>query len=177
MAKSVWAFDPTHSSVGFSVKHMMISTVRGTFHKLSADINADPDDLTTADITLTIDVSSIDTRDENRDGHLKSGDFFDVEQFPNMTFRSTKIERAGGNEYTLTGDLTIRGVTKPVQFKVEFEGAGKDPWGGERAGFTANATINRSDFGLSWNAALETGGVLVSDHVKLHAEIEAVKQA
>lgn len=175
MAKTVWNVDASHSSVDFSVKHMMIAKVKGTFHKFEASINADPEDLTTADIEFTVDMSSIDTRSEDRDNHLRSADFFDVENHPNMTFKSTSIKKTGDNEYDVTGDLTIRGVTKQETFKVVYEGGGKDPWGNERAGFSAEGTIKRTDYGLVWNAALETGGVLVGEDVKISLEIEATK--
>ncbi len=153
----------------------MIAKVKGTFHKFEATINADPEDLTTADIEFTVDMSSIDTRSEDRDNHLRSADFFDVENHPNMTFKSTSIKKTGDNEYDVTGDLTIRGVTKQETFKVVYEGGGKDPWGNERAGFSAEGTIKRTDYGLVWNAALETGGVLVGEDVKISLEIEATK--
>ncbi|WP_008336725.1 YceI family protein [Alicyclobacillus acidocaldarius] len=175
MAKVAWNVDPSHSTIGFSVKHMMFTTVRGHFKKFSATVVADPEDLTTAEIDFTVDVASIDTRDENRDNHLRGADFFDVEKYPHMTFKATKIVKTGPNTYDMTGDLTIRDVTKPVTFHVTYEGMGKNPWGQEVAGFTAQAKINRKDFGLTWNAALETGGVLVSDEVKIELEIEATK--
>ena len=175
MAKTVWNVDASHSSVDFSVKHMMIAKVKGTFHKFEASINADPEDLTTADIEFTVDMSSIDTRSEDRDNHLRSADFLDVENHPNMTFKSTSIKKTGDNEYDVTGDLTIRGVTKQETFKVVYEGGGKDPWGNERTGFSAEGTIKRTDYGLVWNAALETGGVLVGEDVKISLEIEATK--
>lgn len=177
MAKSVWNVDASHSALEFSVKHMMIANVRGQFHNFQASIVADPQDLTTAEIEVTVDVNSIDTRDEQREGHLKSADFFDVENYPNLTFKAAQIERKSGDKYTMTGDMTVRGVTKPVSFDVTFEGQGKDPWGNEKAGFSAVATINRKDFGLNWNALLETGGVLVGENVKINVEIEALRQA
>lgn len=175
MAKSQWNVDVTHSEVGFSIKHMMFTTVRGSFKSFEATVHADPEDLTSAEIDFTIDVSSIDTRDEGRDNHLRSADFFDVEQFPKITFKATNTTSKGGNEYDMTGDMTVHGITKPVTFHVTFEGAGKNPWGAEVAGFTASTTINRKDFGLSWNAALETGGVLVSEQVKINLELQAAK--
>lgn len=177
MAKSVWALDKAHSEVDFSVKHMMFATVRGTFKEFSANIVADPEDLTTADITFEVDTNSVDTRDEGRDGHLRGEDFFDSAKYPKMTFKSTKIESKGGGNYKLIGDLTMRDVTHPVEFNVEFEGIGKDPWGNEKAGFSAVGSLNRKDFGLVWNAALETGGVLVSDQVKIEIHLQAAKQA
>ncbi|WAH36094.1 YceI family protein [Alicyclobacillus dauci] len=176
MAKSTWNVDASHSAIEFVVKHMMISNVRGSFHSFEANVIADPEDLTTAEIDFSIDVNSIDTRDEGRDNHLRSADFFDVENFPKLTFKSTNITKKGQGEYDLTGDITIRGVTKPLTFHVTYEGGGKDPWGGERAGYSAKGSLSRKDFGLTWNSALETGGVLVGDEVKLNLEIEAVKQ-
>ncbi|SFU79803.1 YceI family protein [Alicyclobacillus macrosporangiidus] len=176
MAKSQWKIDPAHSSVDFSIKHMVISRVKGTFHTFDAVIEADPEDLTTAHIEFTVDVASVDTRNEDRDNHLRGADFFDAENHPKMTFKATRIVKKSEGEYEVTGDLTIRGVTRPETFLVTYEGQGKDPWGGIRAGFSANGTINRSDYGLKWNAALETGGVLVGDQVQVSLEIEAVKQ-
>lgn len=177
MAKSVWNVDASHSSIEFKVKHMMMANVRGQFKDFQAHVTADPEDLTTAEIDFTVHVNSIDTKDEQRDGHLKSADFFDVEQYPNLTFKATKIERKSGADYAMTGDITIRDVTKPITFDVTAEGIGKDPWGNERAGFTATASLNRKDFGLNWNALLETGGVLVGEQVKISVELEAVRQA
>jgi polyisoprenoid-binding protein YceI len=177
MAKSKWAVDVTHSSIDFSVKHMMIASVRGTFHKFDADIEADPEDLTSANIRFSIDVSSIDTRNGDRDAHLRSADFFDVEQFPNIAFQSKQIIKKGDGEYEVTGDLTLHGVTRSETFSVTFEGHGKDPWGNERAGFSGQGQIKRSDYGLTYNAVLETGGVLIGDQVKISIQIEAIKQA
>lgn len=177
MAKAKWAVDTTHSSIDFSIRHMMIAKVKGSFNRFEASIEADPEDLTTADISFSVDVASVDTRNDDRDAHLRSADFFDVENHPKMTFKATKIERLGEGVYEVTGDLTIRGVTRSETFAVTFEGAGKDPWGNHKAGFSAEGTIKRSDYGLTWNAALETGGVLVGDDVKIHLEIEAVEQA
>ncbi|AGA56722.1 hypothetical protein Theco_0509 [Thermobacillus composti KWC4] len=177
MAKTKWAVDTMHSSIDFSIRHMMIAKVKGSFNQFEASIEADPNDLTTADIAFSVDVASVDTRNADRDAHLRSADFFDVENHPKMTFKATKIERTGDGEYEVTGDLTIRGVTRSETFKVTFEGAGKDPWGNYKAGFSAEGTIKRSDYGLTWNAALETGGVLVGDEVKIHLEIEAAEQA
>ena len=170
-----WAVDVSHSGIDFSVKHMMIAKVKGTFKDFTATIDADPTDLTTANIEFSIDVASIDTRNNDRDNHLRSADFFDAENHPKMTFKSTNIVSKGGGEYDLTGALTIRGVTRPETFDVTFEGQGKDPWGNEKVGFSAEGKINRSDYGLTWNAALETGGVLVGDQIKISIQIEAAK--
>ncbi|MFJ7725809.1 YceI family protein [Neobacillus sp. NPDC097160] len=175
MTKTKWALDPAHSSVDFSVRHMMIANVKGTFNSFNATIEADPADLTTANIEFSVETASVDTRNKDRDGHLVSADFFDVENHPNMTFKSTSIEKTDEGEYNVTGDLTLRGVTKQETFAVIFEGQGKDPWGNEKAGFSAQGTVNRSDYGLVWNAALETGGVLVGDKVKINLQIQAAK--
>lgn len=176
MAKTKWNVDLAHSSVDFWVRHMMVSRAKGTFHNFEASIEADPEDLTTADISFSIDVNSIDTRNEERDKHLKSADFFDVENHPKITFKSTKIEKTGDSKYDVTGDLTIKGVTRPVTFSVTYEGQGKNPWGAIVAGFSAEGKINRTDFGLTWNTPLETGGVLVGEDVYINLEIEATKE-
>lgn len=177
MAKSRWAIDTAHSSVEFSVRHMMIAKVKGSFDIFSASIEADPTDLTTADIEFNVDVASINTRNSDRDAHLRSADFFDAENYPSLTFKSTKIVKKDDDEYEVTGDLTIRGVTRQESFTVTFEGQGKDPWGNEKVGFSAEGKINRSDYGLTWNAALETGGVLIGDQIKISLSIEAAKEA
>ncbi|MBS4216097.1 MULTISPECIES: YceI family protein [Neobacillus] len=175
MTKTKWALDPAHSSVDFSVRHMMIANVKGTFNSFSANIEADPADLTTANIEFSVETSSVDTRNQDRDGHLVSADFFDAANYPAMTFKATNIEKTDDGEYNVTGDLTLRGVTKQETFAVSFEGQGKDPWGNEKVGFSAAGTLNRSDYGLVWNAALETGGVLVGDKVKINLQIQAAK--
>jgi polyisoprenoid-binding protein YceI len=177
MSKAKWVIDTAHSSVEFSVKHMMIARVKGSFDRFSASIEADPTDLTTANIEFTVDAASINTRNDDRDAHLRSADFFDVEKYPSLTFKSTNIVKKDDDEYELTGDLTIRDVTRQETFLVTFEGQGKDPWGNEKVGFSAEGKINRSDYGLTWNAALETGGVLVGDQIKISLSIEAAKEA
>ncbi|WEG13726.1 YceI family protein [Pullulanibacillus sp. KACC 23026] len=177
MTKQVWNVDLSHSSLEFTVKHMMVSKVRGNFDVYEAKLIADPQDLTTAEIEFKVDIDSINTRNADRDAHLKSADLFEKEKYPYMTFKATNIVKTGDNEYAVTGDLTLKGVTKSVTFDATFEGEGKNPWGQEVAGFTATGKINRSDFGISWNAALETGGVLVGDEVKIAVEIEATKAA
>lgn len=176
MAKSVWVVDASHSLAEFSVKHMMIATVKGRFTQVEGRIEADPEDIVGASFEGSVAVASINTADEGRDQHLRSADFFDADNHPTLTFRSTRIE-PDGDDYKMTGELTIRGVTRPVTFALEFEGTGKDPWGNERIGFSATAKISRKDFGLTWNAALETGGVLVGDQVKIELHLEATKQA
>jgi len=177
MAKTKWAVDPTHSSVDFTIRHMMIAKVKGTFHSFEAQIEADPADLTSASISFSVDMASIDTRNADRDNHLRTGDFFEVEKYPKLTFEATSITKSGEGEYNVTGNVTLHGVTRPETFAVTFEGAGKDPWGNHKAGFSAEGSIKRSDYGLTYNAALETGGVLIGDDVKIHIEIEAAEQA
>lgn len=172
-----WVVDASHTNVEFAVKHMMIATVRGRFSAVEGVIEGDPADLTEARFEATIDANSIDTRNDDRDQHLRSAEFFDTENHPKITFKSTGGQKTGDDEYKITGDLTIRGVTRPVTLDVTYEGRGKDPWGGERIALTAKGKINRKDFGLTWNAPLETGGVLVSDDVKLEINVEAVLQA
>lgn len=177
MAKVNWTVDTAHSEIGFTVKHMMFTTVRGSFKSFEATVSADPEDLTTAEIDFTVDVNSVDTRDEGRDTHLRSADFFHVEKTPKITFKASDTKKTGEHAYDMTGNLTILDITKPITFHVTYEGVGTNPWGAQVAGFTADATLNRKDFGLTWNAALETGGVLVSDQVKIHVELQASKQA
>jgi polyisoprenoid-binding protein YceI len=177
MTKANWAVDSAHSSIDFSIKHMMISKVKGSFHNFEAHIEADPGDLTTANLQFSVDLASIDTRNTDRDAHLRSADFFDVEQNPAMTFQSTKIISKGEDEYEVMGDFTLHKVTRAEKFSVTFEGAGKDPWGNDKVGFSALGSIKRSDYGLTYNAVLETGGVLIGDEIKVFIEIQALKQA
>jgi polyisoprenoid-binding protein YceI len=177
MTKAKWTVDTTHSGIDFTIRHMMIAKVKGTFHQFEAQIEADPADLTSADVKIEIDLNSIDTRNTDRDNHVRSADFFDVEQFPKLTFQSTSIARTGDGEYALTGDVTLHGVTRSEIFHASFEGSGKDPWGNEKIGFSGSGVLKRSDYGLTYNAALETGGVLIGDEVKFSVEIEASKQA
>lgn len=172
-----WQLDNSHSRIGFAVKHMMVSTVRGEFKSYTGTLNLDEADLTRSTITGSIDVASLDTRDEGRDGHLKSADFFDVENHPTITFRSTRIVAKGGNEFTIYGDLTIRGVTREIAIDAEYAGKHLNPWGSTVTGFSGSATLNRKDFGLEWNVALETGGILVGEKVKLELEVELTQQA
>ena len=168
-----WVLDPAHSEVTFSVRHMMISKVRGTFGMKSATLIA-PENPLEAKVEASVDVMSLDTKDDGRDAHLKSADFFDVENHPTMEFASTGAH-VKGDEFFVDGDLTIRGVTRPVSFEFEFGGFGTDPWGNYKAGATAKTVINREEFGLTWNAALETGGVLVSEKITLEFEISAIR--
>jgi polyisoprenoid-binding protein YceI len=169
-----WAFDTAHSEVSFTVRHLMVSKVRGVFETYDGEIVVAEDPLAST-VTATVDMSSISTREEARDNHLRSSDFFSVEQHPQMAFRSTSIRPAGGN-FVLTGDLTIKGITKTVDLALEFNGVGPDAWGGTRAGFTAKTDISRKEFGVDLEMPLEGGGVVVGDKVGVTLEIEAVLQ-
>jgi polyisoprenoid-binding protein YceI len=169
-----WSIDTVHSHVGFSVKHMMVSTVRGQFKTYAATLRLDPKDFTKSKFEGEIDVASIDTGNVDRDNHLRTGDFFDAPNHPKITFKSTRIERKDDGEYTVHGDITIRGVTKPIALDVEFHGTSKNPYGKTVAGLSARGTVNRKDFGVSYNAILEAGGVAVSEKVKLEVDVEAV---
>lgn len=175
MAKKAFVVDQSHSRMEFSVRHMMVAKVKGEFTKYEATIVADPADLTDAEIEFKVDLASIDTRNEDRDNHLRTGDFFDIENHPQMTFVSKQIVAKGDGEYDVTGDLTIRGVTRSETFEVEYEGSGKDPWGNTKVGFSVEGTINRKDYGMEYNAALETGGVLIGEKVKISIDIEAAE--
>ena len=177
MATTKWGIDPAHSEISFRVKHMMISTTTGWFESFTADAETENEDFTGAKINFSADTASINTRNEARDNHLRSGEFFDSEKFPKLTFTAKSFDKKSDDQYTLTGDLTIRDVTKPVELGVEFGGVATDPWGNLRAGFEINGEINRKDFGLTWSAVTEAGGVVVSDAVKLHAHVELIKQA
>jgi polyisoprenoid-binding protein YceI len=181
MTTNNWNLDTVHSGINFSVRHMVVSKVRGRFTKFTGNVELDESDLARSVVEATIDASSIDTGTAQRDEHLRSTDFFDVEHFPQIRFRSTAIEKVGtalGTErYRLTGELTIRDVSREIALDVEYGGRGKDPWGNERVGFTVKGALDRKDFGLKWNQALETGGVLVSDRVEIELELQAVKAA
>lgn len=176
ITKTKWNVDPAHSEIGFKVKHMMITNVSGSFGKFDVQVETNDDDFTTANIDFTADINSITTANADRDNHLKSLDFFDGANYPQLKFVSTKMEKKDNENYELSGNLTIRDVTKPVKLAVELGGIGKDPWGNEKAGFTITGKIIRTDFKLNWNAALETGGVLVSEDVKLYAEVQLIKK-
>ncbi len=167
-----WNIDPVHSEVGFSVRHMMVSKVRGRFSTFSGQL-VTAEDPATSSVTAEIDLASINTGQEQRDEHIRSADFFEVEKYPTMTYRSTGV-RSDGGDWLVDGELTLKGVTKRVPLTLELNGFGPDPYGGTRAGFTATAEINRRDFGVNFNAALETGGAVVADKVTIHLEIEAV---
>jgi polyisoprenoid-binding protein YceI len=174
---TTWAIDPSHSEVGFAVKHMMVSSTKGRFAEFGGAIVLDEADVTRSRVDVEIAVASINTRDEKRDAHLRSADFFDADAFPTITFRSTRVEPAGPDRLRVLGDLTIRGVTRPVVLNVEVNGRNHTPWGGEVIGYEASTKISRKDFGLTWNVALETGGVVVGDEVKISLDVEAGKQA
>ncbi len=171
-----WEIDASHSQVVFSVKHMMFSTVKGQFNVLSGHLHIDEQNPQNSWVDAQADATSIDTRDERRDGHLRSPDFFDVENYPALTFKSTKVEHVEGSEYRVLGDLTLHGVTHPVAFKAEYHGQGKNPWGQQVAGLSAKTKINRKDWGLNWNQALETGGVLVSEDVNIEIDLEVANK-
>jgi polyisoprenoid-binding protein YceI len=168
-----WNIDPTHSTVGFVARHLVISKVRGSFRSFSGAIIIGAQQLDSS-VSVSIDMASVDTADESRDGHIKGEDFFDVATFPTMTFTSTKLTQEGEG-FEVTGDLTIKGVTRSVILELEFNGVSKDPWGGTRAGFSAETEINRKDFGLEWNVVMETGGVLVGEKIKIELDIQAVQ--
>jgi polyisoprenoid-binding protein YceI len=176
MATTPWNIDVTHSAVQFHVRHMIISKVHGRFAKWSGALQLDTADLTRSSVAVTIDAASIDTQVADRDAHLRSPDFLDVAAHPAITFTSKRVEKAGAG-YRVVGDLGIRGTVREVVLEAEFAGTGKDPWGNQRAGFSARTTIDRRDFGLTWNAALEAGGVLVGEKVEISIELEAVAQA
>jgi polyisoprenoid-binding protein YceI len=174
--KTKWAIDPAHTQVQFKIKHLMISTVTGTINSFEGTVEAEGNDFSSAEISFTADANSISTANEQRDGHLRSGDFFDTEKFPKITFKSTKVTKKDDENFEVIGDLTIRGITKPVTLAVEYTGMMKDPWGNMKAGFNLKGKMNRKDWGLTWNAALETGGVLVSDEVRIEAEVQLAKE-
>ena len=174
--KTTWAIDPSHSELLFKVKHLMITNVKGEFRKFSGTIDSDGNDFSDAEVNVTIDAGSIFTNDTTRDGHLKSADFFDAETYPELTFKGSTFKKLDNENYQLRGMLTIKGVSKKVILDVEFGGLVKDPWGNDKAGFSVSGKISRKDWGLNWNAALETGGVMVSDEVRINAEVQLVKQ-
>jgi polyisoprenoid-binding protein YceI len=176
MKKTNWKADPTHSVLGFKIRHLMISNVSGSFQTFQVNVTSDGDDFTTAVVHATADVDSISTNNEKRDAHLRTSDFFHAEKFPGLEFRSTKIEKSDSDTFLVNGDLTLKGVSRPVKLTAQFNGITNDPWGGVRAGFEVTGKINRSDWGINFNAALETGGVMLGEDVKIVCEIEFVKQ-
>ncbi|MER8225893.1 YceI family protein [Streptomyces sp. NPDC094143] len=172
-----YTIDPAHSTIGFVARHAMVTNVKGGFQDFTGTLHLDGSDPSRSTASLDVVMDSIETGNADRDGHLKSADFFKADEFPTMTFRSTKAEALGGDDYRITGDLTILGTTRPLTIDLEFNGAAKDPFGNERVGFEGKAQILRSEWGLTWNAALETGGVLVSDKIKLSFDISAIRNA
>ena len=177
MAKQTWALDPTHSELQFKIKHLMISNVSGQFNNFKATVETEGDDFTNAKVHFEAAVDSISTNNEQRDAHLKNGDFFDAEKFPSLIFNSEKMEKTGDDEYKLYGTLTMRGVSKKIILNAEFGGITKDPWGNTRTGFSVAGKINRNDFGMSFGAVSETGGLLLGDEVKINANVQFVKEA
>jgi polyisoprenoid-binding protein YceI len=172
-----YTFDTAHSRVGFSARHAMVTKVRGAFNDFEGSATIDGDNPSNSSVALTVQVASVDTRQQQRDDHLRSSDFFELETYPTITFTSTSIEHKGGDEFEVTGDLTIKATTKSVTFPLEYTGSAKDPFGNTRVGFEGGTTLQRSDYGIEFNAALETGGVLVSDKINLEFEISAIKNA
>ena len=175
--RTTWAIDPAHTSVEFSVKHLMITSVKGRFAGVEGTVTLDDSDPAGHEVEVTIDAATIDTRESRRDTHLRSADFLEVEKFPAITFKSRRITDVAGDAFSLIGDLTIRGVSREVVLAVKANGRARDPWGGDRAAFDATTKIKRSDFGLTWNQALETGGVLVGDELKIAIDAQLIKQA
>lgn len=177
MATTKWSLDPTHSELGFKIKHLMISNVSGGFAKFDVQTETTSDDFSDAQVVANVDVASINTSNSQRDEHLRNADFFEAESHPAMTFKSTKVEKLDSDSFTLYGDLTIKDTTKPVKLSVEYNGIAKDPWGNIKAGFTISGKINRKDFGITYNAVMETGGVMLGEEVKINGDIQLVKQA
>lgn len=175
MAKETWQVDPVHSCIHFSIRHMVVSRIHGRFTKWGGAIQLDDASPASSQVEIHIDASSVDTNDPNRDGHLKADAFFDVANYPEITFKSTRVEPAGEGKFSVTGDLTLHGVTKPVTLEVEHGGNVKDPWGNQRGGFSVKGAINRHDFGVSFNAVLEAGGVALGDKVEFSIDVEATK--
>jgi polyisoprenoid-binding protein YceI len=176
MATETWKVDPVHSSIAFSVRHLMISKVHGNFKSWSGTLVVDEANPSASSTEVEIDAASIDTKEQQRDDHLRSPDFLDVQKFPRITFRSTRIEKLSDQEYRVTGDFTVHGVTRPVVLQAEYFGRTKDPWGGERIGFAAKTSIDRKDYGLTFNMPLEGGGVVVGDKVEINLDLQAVRE-
>lgn len=176
MAKTKWILDPMHSELQFKIKHLMISNVTGALKSFNGEVETEGEDFSTASISLAAQMDSISTNNEQRDAHLRNSDFFEVEKYPELKFKSTKVEKSDSGIFVLHGELTMKGVTKPVKLNVEFNGTTKDPWGGERAGFMVTGKINRADWGVNFNSVLETGGVVLGEEVRINSEIELVKQ-
>jgi polyisoprenoid-binding protein YceI len=176
MAKQTWTLDPTHSELQFKIKHLMISTVTGQFSRFNATVETEADDFSNAKVQFETEVDSISTNNEQRDAHLKNGDFFDAAKYPSILFESEKMEKIEADEYKIEGNLTMHGVTKKIVLQAEFGGVTKDPWGNTRIGFSVTGKISRSDFGMSFGAVTETGGLLLGDEVKITANVQFVKQ-
>jgi len=174
--KTKWVLDPSHSEVGFKVKHMMFTNVSGKFSDFNVDVETEADDFTKSAIRFEADMASVSTGNNDRDNHLRGEDFFDVTQFPKMSFAAGSLRQKDGDDYELAGDLTMHGITRPVSLDVEYGGLGKDPWGNIKAGFSISGKINRKDWGLAYNAVLDNGGLLLGEDIKLHIEIQLVKQ-
>jgi polyisoprenoid-binding protein YceI len=172
-----YTFDPAHSRIGFVARHAMVTKVRGSFNEFEGSARLDGDNPSNSSVELTIEVASVDTRNAQRDGHLRTNDFFDAPTFPQITFRSTSVKHVGEADFEVTGDLTIKGVTKSITLPLEYTGTATDPFGNQRVGFEGSVVVNRKDWGINWNAPLEAGGVLVGDKVTLEFEISAIKSA
>ena len=177
MTKQTWTLDPTHSELQFKIKHLMISTVTGQFSRFNATVETEADDFSNAKVQFETEVDSISTNNEQRDAHLKNGDFFDAAKYPSILFESEKMEKIEADEYKIEGTLTMHGVTKKIVLQAEFGGITKDPWGNTRTGFSVTGKINRQDFGMSFGAVSETGGLLLGDEVKINANVQFVKEA
>ncbi|MFD1770551.1 YceI family protein [Sphingobacterium suaedae] len=171
---ATWTVDKAHSEIEFKVRHMMISSVKGFFQNFNFNMSGDPQDISTAAVRIAIETSSINTKNEQRDQHLRSEDFFNTTRYPEITFESTTINRLNEEEYEVTGNLTIKNITKPITFHVEVGGLAKDPWGNEKIGFAFRGKVNREDFGLTWNTTLETGGVMVGEEVKIQGDVQFI---
>ena len=177
MANTKWVLDPTHSELGFKIKHLMITNVSGNFKEIEAEVKTEGEDFTTAQIEAKIKTASINTNNEQRDAHLRTSDFLEAEKYPEILFKSKQVEKVDNENFYVYGDLTLKGITKPVKLNVEYSGVTKDPWGNERSGVIITGKINRSEWGVTFNTVLETGGVALSDEIKIHSEIQLVKQA
>ncbi len=177
MKTNKWSIDPTHSEIRFKVKHLMISTVTGQFNKFDANVETDGEDFCSAKISFSADINSIDTNNEQRDAHLRTGDFFDAENHPTLTFTSSKMIKLDEENYKVEGEISMRGVSKPITLDVEFGGVAQDAWGNTRAGFSLSGKLNRKDFGVSFSMLTETGGIALGEEVKIHADVQFIKQA
>jgi polyisoprenoid-binding protein YceI len=177
MANTKWVLDPTHSELGFKIKHLMITNVSGNFKEIEAEVQTKGEDFTTAQIEAKIKTASINTNNEQRDAHLRTSDFLEAEKYPEILFTSSRVEKIDNENFYVYGNLTLKGITKPVKLNAEYSGVTKDPWGNERSGVIITGKINRSEWGVTFNTVLETGGVALSDEIKIHSEIQLVKQA